>query len=88
MHCEVMIGASRQSRHDIQTQSLKQLLHHLAGVSVSLVVRQLHRVRAVVGGRWDHISHLTMNIAGRFQCSIAEGVHVVHAEQGHLPVGR
>ena len=85
MHLAVMIGASRQSRHDIQTQSLTQILQHLTDVGES-VVRQLRQLRAVVRRRWSYISHLTMPIGGRFQHCISERVRVVHTEQGHLPV--
>ena len=84
----IMVGSARQGGHDDQTQFLNQVLQHLTDVGELLVARQLDRMVDYGRLTWSLISHLTMEIGGRFQDGIAEGVRVVHAEQGHLPVGQ
>ena len=84
----IMVGSARQSGHDEQTQFLNQVLQHLTDVGELLVVRQLDRVFDYRRLTHLQISHLTMEIGGRFQDDIGDRVRVVHAEQGHLPVGR
>ena len=83
----VMIFPSRQGRHDDQTQLLNQVLQHLADMSELLVARQLNRPLDYGWLTRLLTSHLTMKIGGQFQHGIAEGVRVVHTEQGHLRVG-